>query len=223
MKIIPVGIYGPYPATGGATSCYIVDNGKAKIALDMGSGALSVLGKYTAPDSIDAFVLTHLHFDHFCDALTLSYMPGERLVYAPSSPAECFCLLKSRKNFDVRVLSGSLAFEIGGMRCEFMRTEHSVECYAVRITEGGRSFVYTSDTVFTDKLVPFCRGAALVLADCCAPADAPHMTAADGAKLARLSGSRVIATHVPPYGNATADCAAAGIGLIAAGKEITVW
>lgn len=222
MKILPIGVNGPYPAAGGATSCYLVVGDGGKVVLDLGSGALSALLKVTDPESVEAFVLTHLHYDHFCDALPLAYMPGRRVIYAPCAPAECFCLLKNRRNFDVRVLGESLRLSLGGMDFEFMRTAHGVECYAVKVTAGGVSFVYTSDTEWTDKLVPFCRGAKLVLADCCAAAGAPHMTAAGGAKLARLTGAKVVATHVPPNSDAAARCRAAGLELIEAGREIIV-
>lgn len=222
MQIIPIGIYGSYPPAGGATSCYLVQSANTKAVLDLGSGALSALSSVASPVMIDVFVLTHLHYDHFCDALPLAYLPGKRLIYSPPAPAECFCLLKNRKNLDVRVISERLAFSAGELRFEFFRTDHNVECYAVKITENKRSFVYTSDTRWSDGLVGFCRGASVIVADCCSAPGLHHMTPAEGGRLAELTKARVIASHVPPFGDCTAECAAAGIELISAGKTITV-
>lgn len=86
MEILPIGIYGPYPAAGGATSCYLVRGETGNVVLDLGSGALSALMRRVDVADVDAFLLTHLHYDHFVDALALSYVPGRHVVYAPATP-----------------------------------------------------------------------------------------------------------------------------------------
>ena len=80
MEILPIGIYGPYPAAGGATSCYLVRGETGNVVLDLGSGALSALMRRVDVADVDAFLLTHLHYDHFVDALALSYVPGRNAL-----------------------------------------------------------------------------------------------------------------------------------------------
>ena len=126
MKITAIGINGPLPDKGGASSCYLVENKNTKIVLDMGSGAISSLRKYINLNEIDAIILSHLHYDHFCDVLPLAYYGKRFTLIVPSSPSECFSLLKACKNFDIKVLCSSLTLDIGGMNIEFTPTIHPV-------------------------------------------------------------------------------------------------
>ncbi len=196
MKIIPIGVRGSVPSQGKATSCYLIEGKNGKIVVDLGSGALTELLKISDLRDIDAFIITHLHYDHSVDAFMLSHFAGRFVVYMPSSPSDRFSLLKARKNLDIRVISGSSSADIAGMRVDFLRTEHEPECYAVRVAEDDKSFVYTSDTKYFDRLRLFCRRASLVFADC-ASLGGPHMTPRDGARLKDV-GARVVATHIMP-------------------------
>lgn len=221
MEILPIGIYGPYPAAGGATSCYLVRGESGNVVLDLGSGALSALMRRVDVADVDAFLLTHLHYDHFVDALALSYVPGRHVVYAPATPVERAGLLKNSK-LDLRVIGEGASLTVASMTLDLLRTRHGAECYAVRVTERGKSFVYTSDTLPFEKLAEFCKGAELVIADCASAAGTPHMTPADGAALAKASGVRVIATHIPPSARASRALAKAGVERIAAGVPIVI-
>lgn len=50
---------------------------------------------------------------------------------------------------------------------KFCKTEHPVETYAIRVTSGERSIVYTSDTSFSskDKLVQFSQDSDLLICE----------------------------------------------------------
>ncbi len=223
MEITPVGIYGAYPAPGYATACYLVQGGGATVVLDLGSGSLSGLAKYVGLAEVDAFVLSHLHYDHFCDALPLAYAPGRHLIYCPSSPSECFTLLKNAPSHDVRVIGDGTRVTVGNISLEFMRTVHPVETYAVKVSEGGRSFVYTADAMRQDRLIDFCRGSELVLADCSFPAGSAHMTAEQGRELADKSGAGIVAIHFSPTYDASESLSALGIPKAETGRKIKVW
>ena len=222
MEIIPVGIYGAYPAPGCASACYLVRGASATVVLDLGSGALSLLQKYVDLRTVDAFMLSHLHYDHFCDALPLAYYPGRHLIYCPATPAECFTLLKNAPAHDVRVINEGVKVNVKDMTFEFMRTVHPVETYAVRVTEGAASFVYTADAMYSEKLADFCRGSGLVLTDCSFPAGTAHMTAEQGAQLFAETGAEIIAIHFSPTYDALPTLGKLGIRAAEAGEPIYV-
>ena len=54
MKLICLGVNGPFPAAEGATSGYLVASGDARLMLDMGSGTLSALTRYMPPEGLTA-------------------------------------------------------------------------------------------------------------------------------------------------------------------------
>lgn len=222
MKITPIGIYGPYPAAFGASGCYLVE-GETRIVLDLGCGAFSRLRGFADPSLVDAFVLTHLHYDHFCDVLPLSYYPGKHVVYCPGTPADRFSLIKNSAALDVRVIGEGVGIHIGNTELSFTRTAHGVETYAVRVSENGRSFVYTSDTAWFDGLVGFCRGSELILSDCCPTDGTPHMAVADVARLQKETGVRTVAVHLDPEGGNKEKLRAAGIEYVKEDEPIILW
>ena len=73
MRLTILGMNGPFPAPGGATSGYFLAAGESHIAIDMGSGVLSRLTALTPPEELTAVLLSHWHFDHSADMLVLIY------------------------------------------------------------------------------------------------------------------------------------------------------
>ena len=69
MKLTIVGCTGSFPGPGSPASCYLLTatDGERnwKIVLDLGSGALGAIQRYTDLEDIDAIFLTHLHPDRF--------------------------------------------------------------------------------------------------------------------------------------------------------------
>ena len=57
--------------------------------------------------------------------------------------------------------------KIGNIDISFCPTDHPVETYAVRLSSGGKTIVYTADTSFSakDKLVQFAKGADLLISE----------------------------------------------------------
>ena len=71
MKLTIVGCSGSFPGPGSPASCYLLTahDGERnwKIVLDLGSGALGAIQRYTDLEDIDAIFLSHLHPDHCMD------------------------------------------------------------------------------------------------------------------------------------------------------------
>ncbi len=71
MKLTIIGCTGSFPGPGSPASCYLVSafDGTRdwKILLDLGSGALGVLQRYTDLKDIDGIMISHLHPDHCMD------------------------------------------------------------------------------------------------------------------------------------------------------------
>jgi ribonuclease BN (tRNA processing enzyme) len=95
--------------------------------------------------------------------------------------------------------------EFGPFAVEAQLVVHPVPAYALRITAGGRTLVYSGDTAPCDELVEISRGADLALfeASYLEKNDNPpmlHLTGADAAKAATAAGvSRLVLTHLVPW------------------------
>ena len=75
MYLTILGNNGPFPAPGGACSSYLLesDSGETKLLIDAGTGSLARLMDIARPETLDAVVLSHLHFDHMSDLLPMQY------------------------------------------------------------------------------------------------------------------------------------------------------
>src|SRR5690625_1479870 len=73
MKVTIIGFWGGYPAAGGATSAYLVEEKDFKLLVDAGSGSLSKLQSYINISDLDAVIVSHYHQDHVADIGVLQY------------------------------------------------------------------------------------------------------------------------------------------------------
>lgn len=223
MKVTPIGIYGPYPKGGEASSCYLVESETTKVALDFGSGALSKISQKIDPIKLDAIILSHLHFDHFVDVLPLAYAIDEKMkLYCPASPVDCFSLIKNRAEYDVSVLSSSSYFSVGDLAFEFLAVKHPVETYAIKVTGSSGSFVYTGDTMDIGNLVEFCRGSKYILCDCAGEENSPHLRPEQGFELMEKSKVQVIMTHINPKREMSEICKKYGLLLVSDNENFII-
>lgn len=176
MKLTVLGMYGPYPPAGGATSGYLLQGGGTNVLLDCGSGILSRVQQFISMDDIDAVVLSHLHDDHAADMRILRYMiPFRRkfsggvkekiAVYAPILPEAEYSFLCSMEPFDVHPLTHGLEQTIGNMHFHFYSMSHPYPSFGMRITCEGKVFVFSGDTGRNDKIVSMIQGADAFLCD----------------------------------------------------------
>lgn len=225
MRLTIVGCSGSYPGPESPASCYLLEAEEAgrtwRILLDLGNGALGQLHRHTDPLGIDAVFLSHLHADHCLDLcgyyVMRKYHPTgaqpQIPVWGPAGTAE-----RMARAYDLPVDPGmteEFAFhaygdgggvvELGPFRVEARRVVHPVAAYALRVTAGGRTLVYSGDTGPCPELDEVAVGADLLLAEASFRSgdDNPpelHMTGADCGRTASHAGAgRLVLTHVPPW------------------------
>ena len=212
MKLTILGMNGPFPAAGGCTSGYLVTDGAAAIAIDLGSGCLGQLTRLMAPEGLQALLLTHWHYDHCADVLPLIFRleacaQQPLHIYAPAD--EGSLIRKAVQNCTKIILhdvAPQTEFRIPNseFRITVHAARHPVPALMYRIECSGKALCYTGDTNTVDGLADFARGADLLLADGLFPTDLwaggkPHLSAAHCAQLAKDAGAKqLVITHLNP-------------------------
>lgn len=212
MRLTILGMNGPFPAAGGATSGYLLECAETAFALDMGCGTLPRLTALTAPESLDALILSHWHYDHCADVLPLLYRLESRPtgsaplhLYAPvdeASPVRK--AVQACKAVVLHDLRPGDSFTVGDVRVETFAARHPVPALMLRITHEGRVFCYTGDTNTVEGLTAFAHQADLLLADGLFTEGTwgegkPHLSASLVAQLAvDASVRQLLITHLNP-------------------------
>ena len=205
MELRVLGSDGSYPRANGACSGFLVTQGEERLLLDLGCGGLPRLMALADPARLTAVLLTHWHNDHVSDMLPLRYcllLRAARLdVYAPPGPHP----LKDYLSGDeFRFLDISRAPAVGGFSLQALQVPHPEPAYALKLTRGGATLVYTGDAAERGGLPDFCRGADVLVCDATFTRaqwkpGLPHFSAAQAAQLARDAGvGRLLLSHFQP-------------------------
>lgn len=216
MKLTVIGEWGGYPSANGATSAYLVEKDGFTLVIDMGSGALSKLQNYKKIMDIDAVILSHYHHDHVADIGVLQYarlvefyLTGSEQVLPIYGHIEDEMGFKSLTHDYTEGISydPNEELNIGPFSITFLKTDHSVACFGMRITDGESVLVYTADTSYKYEWVEFSEHADVIITDCNFYADqngsdAGHMNSSEGAQIAEQANIKtLILSHLPQYGN----------------------
>ena len=210
MRLTILGMNGPFPAPGGATSGYFLSAGKVNVALDMGSGTLSRLTALTPPEELSALLLTHWHYDHCSDVLPLIYRleacaKQPLHIYAPVD--ENALVRKAVQGCGKTVLHDvhpGDTFTVGALQVTAFAARHPVPALMYRIAHEDQIFCYTGDTNTVEGLVEFAEHADFLLADGLFIEEMwaegkPHLSARQVAQLAKDAGvRRFVITHLNP-------------------------
>ena len=209
MKLHLLGVNGPFPESGGATSGYLLEAGGALFQFDLGSGVLGRLTCLTAPEELTALFLSHWHFDHAADVPVLMYrleaMKKVLPVYAPEDPGSVlFRVVSSASCFDLKTVRPGDRLEPAGTGITVTAARHPVPTVGYRVTAEGKAFGYTGDTNTLPSLAGDFRGCGLLLADGLLPAsvwseDKPHLSAELAGRLAEdACAGQLVITHTNP-------------------------
>ena len=209
MKVHLLGVNGPFPESGGATSGYLLEAGETLIQFDFGCGVLARLTAKTAPESLRALFLSHWHFDHTSDLGVLMYRLeacGAKLpVYAPVDESSAMRrMVQSAACFELTDVAAGDVISIDGVSVSVTASRHPVPAVGFVVNDGEKTFGYTGDTNTLPTLARDYQGCDLLLADGLFPQEAwaegkPHLSAELAAKLAaEASCGRLVITHLNP-------------------------
>lgn len=205
MNLRVIGCHGRFPIAGGCAIGYLLEHEGKSLLVDCGSGVLGALLKLCDPASLEAVLLSHLHFDHASDLLVLRYylesVNKTLPLYLPPEDASPFRSLLVSRAFNIRPFPESL--RVMGLEITTLPVVHSVPTRAIRFTDGQKALVYTGDTNDCPALPAFSRDADAILADAAFLTSEwaekkPHMSAAGAARLAvQAHAKRLFLTHLP--------------------------
>ena len=187
--------------------------------LDWGNVVLSRYQNFSGIDKLGAVILSHLHSDHISDLFILRYalqMERERglndtplLLIAPEEPAEDYARLAYKNVFKIEPIRPEKMIDVGPFRFSFLRTVHTIPCFAVSVSlHGTKKLVYSADTEYFQEFVPFADNADLLLCesnflteDLCKGAK-NHLSASQAAAIACEAGVQtLLLTHLLPFKN----------------------
>lgn len=224
MKLTILGSGTSVPHPHRAASAYLLEVNNKSILLDAGADAAHRMAEENLDwSSLDAIWISHFHLDHTGGLAPLlfgtKYAPQTQarrkplVIFGPRGTsnllrafdeANSYELLKQPFPVEIREVEPGREFEIvAGLAAHTFSTPHTTESLALRLTDAKNlSFVYTSDTGYTDALASFARKAELLLAECSFRQVKPvetHLNLAEAMRMARAAEpGRVILTHLYP-------------------------
>ncbi|MBI9106299.1 MAG: MBL fold metallo-hydrolase [Spirochaetales bacterium] len=215
MTLTVIGSQGAYPAADNPSSGYLLQHEGFSLMLEFGSGVLFKLHEVLDINSLDAVYLSHFHADHIADIGCLQYAvkvqtdigntSGVLPIYAPDGTDEFEKLTYHEYTKGVPV-SPDESLTIGPFECRFLENPHPTRCLAIRLSCGGKSLVYTSDTGWNDELVSFAEGCDLLLCESSLfnrfyGMVSGHLTSGEAGRLAKGCGTgMLLLCHFPHYG-----------------------
>ena len=218
MKLKVLGTQSPYNTIGHNCPGFLITDGETKIMLDCGSGSHSLLN---FPNDLNtlSIIISHLHRDHYNDIYNMQYSSyvfhNQRRIerpidiYLPSSPENIYQDIIGETNSFANyfAIDEKSNINIGNIDISFCQTDHPVETYAVKLSNGHRTIVYTSDTSFSskDKIVEFAKNADLLICESSLltsygfPKINSHLTAKQAGIIAKEAGVHgLMLTHFWP-------------------------
>lgn len=172
--------------------------------------------------SLDAIWISHFHLDH-CGGLApllfgTKHAPQTQgrtkpmYLFGPAGlkklievfdSAYDYGLFKQPFPLEIVEVESGRDFEVAGMKASAFSSPHTDESHSIRLgSNGGQSFVYTSDTGYSPDLGEFARSVDLLLIECSFIHQTPvkiHLQASDIREIAKSAEpKRIVLTHLYP-------------------------
>ena len=219
MQLTVLGCSGTFPGPASPCSGYLVEHDGFRLVVDLGAGALGALQRHIGLLDVDAIYISHLHADHCIDLVAYSYarrfhptgIPPALPVYGPEGTAERICnafetppQMGLMDVYDFREVPVG-EHQIGPFTVRTVRSNHPIECHAMRIEGGGRSLTYSGDTGVCDELVELARGTDVFLCEASwphSPSNPPdvHLSGREAGEHAQRAGvGTLLLTHIVAF------------------------
>jgi len=218
FKVIVAGSSGGYAGPGRACSSYLLEHEDCRMALDLGSGALGNLLRYTDADTVDGLAISHLHYDHYMDIYGLltarrfweAQLPPLPILAPPGAAKHIGAVIyaDNREAFmgcmDITDVVPGDDLEFAGFVVSAKPAQHIKNSFIYRVSVDGRTLCYSGDTDRCDALVEQAREADLFLCEATFTSEVPrkipgHLTAKEAGETAAQAGvGRLLLTHVWP-------------------------
>lgn len=217
MKFTVLGYWHGYPEAGEASSGYLLEKDDFHLLIDCGSGVVSQLQNYCPIEKLDALIFSHYHHDHFSDLGVLQYArlihnawkaeEKKLTAYGHLLDKEKYNQLSYEPHVTAIPYNPEKELKVGPFTITFLKTKHPAPCFAMKITDGNTTIVYTADTGYFQELHQFALDCDLLIAECSFyehqdPTAAGHMNSRDVGILAQKANTKkLLLTHLPHFGD----------------------
>ena len=187
MRVTVLGSGDAFSSGGRGHAAYVIETAGATFLLDCGSQVLQSMKRFGHdPAKLDFVLLSHLHGDHFGGVpfLFMDYRYESRrtrpfTVYGPPATtrrvAALFDALYERTATEpspfplaFHELAPNTPLTIGDVTVLPVPVPHAegMMCYALRISAGGKTLLYSGDSAWTDAFVELSRDVDLFICEC---------------------------------------------------------
>ena len=224
MKLTILGSGTSVPHRERAAPSHWLETSKGSLSLDISADAPHRMAQERLEwPNLDAIWISHFHLDHMGGLAPFLF--GTRWapqiqsrtkplrVFGPNGLRQIINAMNDSNNYKlfqqafpveiVEVGPGKEFEIIPGLAANTFSTPHTEESLALRLkAEDSKLFVYTSDTGFSEDLIPFAKDADLLLMECSFRRNKPiqkHLELVDAMSLAReCAPKRLVLTHLYP-------------------------